>query len=102
MVQAGAILANALPLSVQRCARVIGFDLPVDLQNDFDRRNFVSMGAAAGVAAAFHAPIGGILFSLEEVSTFWNHQLTLLTFFMVAFAALTVAMWTDGISGTFD
>ena len=66
MVQAGAILANVVPLS---CASLAKRWLGVDLMNDFDRRNFVSMGAAAGVAAAFHAPIGGILFSLEEVSS---------------------------------
>jgi hypothetical protein len=73
MVQAGAIIANALPMCVVWCRRALGVDPTTvdDLQNDFDRRNFVSMGAAAGVAAAFHAPIGGILFSLEEVSTFW-------------------------------
>ena len=73
----------------------------VDFHNDFVRRNFVSMGAAAGVAAAFHAPIGGILFSLEEVSTFWNPTLTVYTFFMVTAAAYTVALWSGGLFGTF-
>lgn len=72
------------------------------LYNDYDRRNFVSMGAAAGVAAAFHAPIGGILFALEEVSSYWNANLTVLTFFMVIVSAFTVMLWTDGIYGTFS
>ena len=64
MVHTGAIVANVVGTWLPKA---LGKWLRVDFHNDFVRRNFVSMGAAAGVAAAFHAPIGGILFSLEEV-----------------------------------
>jgi H+/Cl- antiporter ClcA len=42
------------------------------LQNPKDKRDFATAGAAMGVAVAFSAPIGGLLFVLEEIASFWQ------------------------------
>ena len=39
------------------------------------RRTFTTAGVAAGVAAGFNAPIGGLMFAMEDLSTFWSKKL---------------------------
>eukprot|EP00347_Sterkiella_histriomuscorum_P003230 403365093 len=52
-------------------------------RNDFEKRKLMAVGTAAGVAAAFGAPIGGSLFAYElsKPNTFWSFSLTWKVFF---------------------
>ncbi|KAG1679037.1 Chloride channel protein A [Nymphon striatum] len=66
-------------------------------RNSEDRRNFISAGAAAGVSSAFGAPVGGLLFAMEEVSSFWNTKLSWQTFFCCMVSTFT----TDLLNSAF-
>ncbi|KAF8161141.1 clc channel [Crassisporium funariophilum] len=57
--------------------------------NEAKRREILSAACAAGVAVAFGAPIGGTLFSLEEVSYFFPPKVG---FFCAMIAAITLKM----------
>lgn len=59
-------------------------------QNDGKRREVLSASAASGVAVAFGAPIGGSLFSLEEVSYYFPPKTLFRTFFCCVVAALSL------------
>lgn len=59
-------------------------------KNDGKRREVLSASAAAGVAVAFGAPIGGVLFSLEEVSYYFPPKTLFRTFFCCIAAALSL------------
>ncbi|KAG0610052.1 hypothetical protein M758_7G035300 [Ceratodon purpureus] len=68
---------------------------PFDFHNDKDRREFISAGTAAGLAAAFGAPIGGVLFSLEEASSFWSRKVMWRSLLCTTMATMILAWLND-------
>ena len=44
---------------------------------DGERRDFVSIGASCGFAASFGAPVGGLLFILDDISSYFSKNLIL-------------------------
>ncbi|XP_047223497.1 H(+)/Cl(-) exchange transporter 6 [Girardinichthys multiradiatus] len=97
MIHSGAIVGAGLPQFQSISFKRIKFDFPY-FRSDRDKRDFVSAGAAAGVAAAFGAPIGGTLFSLEEGSSFWNQALTWKVLFCSMSATFTLNFFRSGIN----
>jgi len=74
LVHMGAIIGSAVS---SMHSVTLGLDLGVfkHLRGNHHRRDFVTAGVAAGITSAFHAPIGGLLFAMEEVSSFWHMEL---------------------------
>ena len=93
MIHAGSIIGAAVS---QGNTISIGFNTSwsvfQDLRNDHIKRDFVTFGAAAGVAAAFRAPIGGILFTLEEGASFWSTETTFRAFICAVVTQLTIGL----------
>ncbi|KAL3895943.1 MAG: hypothetical protein SGCHY_004394 [Lobulomycetales sp.] len=58
--------------------------------NDGKRREILSASSAAGVAVAFGSPIGGVLFSLEEVSYYFPSKTMWRSFFSALIATATI------------
>ncbi|XP_047126232.1 H(+)/Cl(-) exchange transporter 5 isoform X1 [Hydra vulgaris] len=58
--------------------------------NEAKRREVLSAAAASGVSVAFGAPIGGVLFSLEEISYYFSMKILWRTFLCSMMAALTI------------
>ena len=68
LVHTGACIANILGQGGSRKYHLTWKWLRY-FKNDRDRRDLVTCGAAAGVAGAFRAPVGGVLFALEEATS---------------------------------
>eukprot|EP00053_Salpingoeca_punica_P016717 m.158874 g.158874 ORF g.158874 m.158874 type:complete len:921 (+) comp17030_c0_seq3:221-2983(+) len=72
------------------CGNLVTRLFPKYRNNEAKKREMLSAAAAAGVSVAFGAPVGGVLFSLEEVSYYFPHKTMWRAFFcaLVAFAVL--------------
>ncbi|GAA5971664.1 hypothetical protein JCM21900_003889 [Sporobolomyces salmonicolor] len=68
-------------------------------RNEAKRREIISAACAAGVAVSFGAPVGGVLFSLEEVSYFFPPRTMLRSFWCAAIAATTLKLLDPFKSG---
>lgn len=89
MVHTGACIANLLGQGGSRKYHLTWKWLRY-FKNDRDRRDMITCGAAAGVAAAFRAPVGGVLFALEEAASWWRSALLWRTFFTTAVVAIVL------------
>lgn len=91
LIHLGAIVGAGVS---QGRSRSLGFQTSLfqAFRNNKDRRDFITAGAACGVSAAFGAPIGGLLFVMEEVSSFWDHSTSGHIFLatMIAFVVTTM------------
>jgi H+/Cl- antiporter ClcA len=93
MVHSGAVVAAGISQGKTRFWGVdTSFSKFSDFRNDREKRDFVACGAAAGVCSAFGAPIGGVLFSLEEGASYWSTKLTWRAFFC-AMTTLATLFW---------
>ncbi|CAD6260797.1 unnamed protein product [Miscanthus lutarioriparius] len=89
MVHTGACIANLLGQGGSRKYHLTCNWLRY-FKNDRDRRDLITCGSAAGVAAAFRAPVGGVLFALEEAASWWRSALLWRTFFTTAVVAVVL------------
>nr|CAH8872432.1 unnamed protein product [Trichobilharzia regenti] len=92
MIHIGSVIAAGLSQGRLRFCKVSLKCLQI-FRNDQEKRDFVSAGAAAGVAAAFGSPVGGLLFSLEEGASFVYQRLTWTILFTSMVSMFTLALF---------
>ncbi|ESO94097.1 hypothetical protein LOTGIDRAFT_145169 [Lottia gigantea] len=72
------------------CGNIFSYLFPKYGRNEAKKREILSAASAAGVSVAFGAPIGGVLFSLEEVSYYFPLKTLWRSFFCALMAAFVL------------
>ena len=75
------------------------YDPLLRLFSNSSHRQIVSAGSAAGLAAAFGAPIGGVLFSLEEASSVWSRKTAWRCLLCSSVAVFTLSQLNPNLQG---
>lgn len=78
---------------------IIARMFPKYRRNEAKKREILSAAAAAGVSVAFGSPIGGVLFSLEEVSYYFPMKTLWRSFLCAMVAAISLQMMNPFRSG---
>ncbi|XP_020816734.1 H(+)/Cl(-) exchange transporter 5 [Drosophila serrata] len=95
-VSAGLTLGKEGPMvHIASCiGNIFSHVFPKYGRNEAKKREILSAAAAAGVSVAFGAPIGGVLFSLEEVSYYFPLKTLWRSFFCALIAAFVLRSLT--------
>ena len=72
------------------CANIIMKPFEALSQNEARKREVLSAAAASGISVAFGAPIGGVLFSLEQLSYYFPDKTMWQSFVCAMVAAVTL------------
>ncbi|KAK8379882.1 hypothetical protein O3P69_019710 [Scylla paramamosain] len=91
-VSAGLSLGKEGPLVHVACCigNILSYMFPKYGKNEAKKREVLSAAAAVGVSVAFGAPIGGVLFSLEEASYYFPLKTLWRSFFAALVAAFVL------------
>ena len=91
-VAAGLSLGKEGPMVHMACCigNILAYLFPKYGRNEAKKREILSAASAAGVSVAFGAPIGGVLFSLEEVSYYFPLKTLWRSFFSALVAAFVL------------
>jgi len=105
MVQLGCALANII-------LRIPVFGNMVKVQHDPKKRKdqeaveemheralIVTIGGAAGIAAAFRSPIGGVMYMMEDMASYWQHETTVRAFGCTMVATLIFSICLNASHG---
>ena len=106
MVQVGCAVANqSMKIPFWRRAMTLTADDPsvrkevVAEEVDRERTLLLTIGGAAGIAAAFRSPIGGVLYMMEDMASYWNHETTVRAFGCTMTGTLIFSFLLDATHG---
>ncbi|KAJ3303266.1 hypothetical protein HDU76_005378, partial [Blyttiomyces sp. JEL0837] len=81
LVHLACCFGNIVPRTFEKYAR-----------NEAKRREILSAASAAGISVAFGAPVGGVLFSLEEISYYFPFKTMFRSFFCAMVGAIALRL----------
>lgn len=100
MVSSGAWIGKEGPLVHISCASsaLIMKFFPIWNENEAKKREILVAASAAGISVAFNTPIGGVIFTLEQLTSYFNPSDKMWTSFVCSMVGIVVLnSFKDGI-----